>query len=53
MLFTARESLFDRQNTWGARNPFTRWVTRTAPATLTIQSSRLRPGVYAGAIYAT
>ncbi len=28
-------SLFDRQNTWGARNPFTQWVTETAPATLT------------------
>jgi len=27
--------LFDRQNTWGARNPFTQWVTETAPATLT------------------
>ena len=24
--------LFDRQNTWGARNPFTQWVTETAPA---------------------
>ena len=23
---------FDRQNTWGARNPFTQWVTETAPA---------------------
>jgi len=23
--------LFDRQNTWGARNPFTQWVTETAP----------------------
>jgi hypothetical protein len=22
--------LFDRQNTWGARNPFTQWVTKTA-----------------------
>jgi hypothetical protein len=22
---------FDRQNTWGARNPFTQWVTETAP----------------------
>ena len=27
--------LFDRQNTWGARNPFTQWVTQTAPATFT------------------
>jgi hypothetical protein len=27
--------LFDRQNTWGARNPFTQWITETAPATLT------------------
>ncbi|HEV2325430.1 MAG TPA: carboxypeptidase regulatory-like domain-containing protein, partial [Terracidiphilus sp.] len=25
--------LFDRQNTWGARNPFTQWVRETAPAT--------------------
>jgi hypothetical protein len=25
--------LFDRQNTWGAQNPFTQWVKRTAPAT--------------------
>ena len=25
--------LFDRQNTWGARNPFTQWVRQTAPAT--------------------
>ena len=24
--------LFDRQNTWGARNPFTQWITETAPA---------------------
>ena len=23
---------FDRQNTWGARNPFTQWVKETAPA---------------------
>ena len=30
--------LFDRQNTWGARNPFTQWVTETAPATLTFPS---------------
>jgi hypothetical protein len=27
--------LFDRQNTWGARNPFTQWVKETAPATST------------------
>ena len=27
--------LFDRQNTWGARNPFTQWVQQTAPATAT------------------
>ena len=26
---------FDRQNTWGAQNPFTKWVKQTAPATLT------------------
>jgi hypothetical protein len=26
--------LFDRQNTWGAQNPFTQWVKETAPATL-------------------
>ena len=25
--------LFDRQNMWGARNPFTQWVKETAPAT--------------------
>jgi hypothetical protein len=25
--------LFDRQNTWGAQNPFTQWVKETAPAT--------------------
>ena len=30
---------FDRQNTWGARNPFTQWVTETAPATLTYSPS--------------
>ena len=24
--------VFDRQNTWGARNPFTQWVKETAPA---------------------
>jgi hypothetical protein len=27
--------LFDRDNVWGARNPFTQWVKETAPATLT------------------
>ena len=27
--------LFDRQNNWGARNPFTQWVRETAPATAT------------------
>ena len=31
--------LFDRQNTWGAQNPFTQWVTETAPATLTYNPS--------------
>jgi hypothetical protein len=25
--------LFDRQNTWGAQNPYTQWVKETAPAT--------------------
>jgi carboxypeptidase family protein len=25
--------LFDRQNTWGAQNPFTQWVKETAPGT--------------------
>jgi hypothetical protein len=25
--------IFDRQNTWGARNPFTQWVKETRPAT--------------------
>ena len=25
--------VFDRQNTWGARNPFTQWVRETTPAT--------------------
>jgi hypothetical protein len=28
--FHGQGSLFDRQNTWGARNPFTQWVTQTA-----------------------
>jgi hypothetical protein len=27
-------SLFNRQNLWGAQNPFTQWVKETAPATL-------------------
>jgi hypothetical protein len=27
--------LFDRQNAWGARNPFTQWVQQAAPATTT------------------
>ncbi|MDR3725927.1 MAG: carboxypeptidase-like regulatory domain-containing protein [Terracidiphilus sp.] len=27
---------YDRQNTWGAKNPFTQWVKETAPATLTV-----------------
>ncbi|MGC9159241.1 MAG: hypothetical protein ACP5FH_09640 [Terracidiphilus sp.] len=27
--------LFSRQNLWGAQNPFSQWVTETAPATLT------------------
>jgi hypothetical protein len=26
---------FDRQNTWGAQNPFTQWITETTPATHT------------------
>jgi hypothetical protein len=26
--------LFDRENTWGAQNPFTQWVKETSPATL-------------------
>ena len=28
--------LFDRQNTWGARNPSSQWVKETAPATSTL-----------------
>jgi hypothetical protein len=28
-----QEFVFDRQNTWGARNPFTQWVKETTPAT--------------------
>ena len=35
--------LFDRQNNWGARNPFTQWVKETAPGTDTTV-----PIVYAG-----
>ena len=31
--------LFDRQNAWGARNPFTQWVQETAPANLTYNPS--------------
>ncbi len=27
--------VFDRQNTWGARNPYTEWITQTAPGTET------------------
>ncbi|MGA3160465.1 MAG: TonB-dependent receptor [Terracidiphilus sp.] len=30
---------FDRQNTWGARNPFTQWVTETKQAVLTYNPS--------------
>ncbi len=26
---------FDRENSWGARNPFTQWITETTPATET------------------
>jgi hypothetical protein len=37
--FHGQGSLFDRQNTWGARNPFTQWVTETAPATLAFNPS--------------
>jgi hypothetical protein len=35
--------LFDRQNTWGARNPYTQWVTETAPANLTFNPSGSAP----------
>jgi Carboxypeptidase regulatory-like domain len=28
--------LFDRQNTWGAQNPYTQWVKETAPATTSV-----------------
>ncbi len=31
--------LFDRQNTWGARNPYAQWVTETAPAHLKFDPS--------------
>ncbi len=37
--FHGQGFLFDRQNTWGARNPFTQWITETAPAVLTFNSS--------------
>ena len=30
---------FDRQNNWGAQNPFTQWVKETAPAVLTYNPS--------------
>ena len=30
-----RRFMFDRQNTWGAQNPFTQWVKETKPATET------------------
>jgi hypothetical protein len=33
--FHGQSFVFDRQNTWGARNPFTQWVQQTAPATST------------------
>ena len=39
--------LFDRQNTWGAQNPFTQWVKQTGLPTLTTT-----PSVYRGAVYA-
>jgi len=36
--------LFDRQNTWGARNPFSQWVQQTAPATeLTVPVFTAKP----------
>ena len=31
--------LYDRQNNWGARNPFTQWVQETSPAILTYNPS--------------
>jgi hypothetical protein len=31
--------IFDRQNNWGAKNPFTQWITETTPATLTYNPS--------------
>ena len=37
--FHGQGFFFDRQNTWGAQNPFTQWVTQTAPATLTYNPS--------------
>lgn len=33
--FHGRAFVFDRENVWGAQNPFTQWVQQTAPATLT------------------
>lgn len=33
--FHGRALLFDRENIWGARNPFTQWVQQTSPATIT------------------
>jgi len=33
--------LFDRQNTWGAKNPFTQWVTETAQAALNYDQSTI------------
>jgi len=38
-LLHGQSFLFDRQNSWGARNPFTQWVTETAPAQLTYNPS--------------
>ncbi len=37
--FHGQGFFFDRQNNWGARNPFTQWVTETAPATLAFNPS--------------
>ena len=37
----------DRQNTWGAQNPFTQWVKQTAPATLTTPSDFHPRALYA------
>jgi len=33
--FHGQGFLYDRQNVWGAQNPFTQWVKETAPATAT------------------